>query len=671
MATTITILLGAGASMDAGIPNVYEFYSAFKENIEEVFGAQHALSKEIDRLQMAWKDTTGDDLTDLERFYELLTFINGTTLHPSIPLRLPKALETRSREIELLEWELKKYVQQRCLDIRRKDLDYLEPLLEFASLSRPLTIISLNYDPCIEILLDSARASWSDGGPPGDKEFPANRLTFPESAGFHLIKLHGSATWYKAGSADEAGRMRRVRAAGQVEVARRMGAARTLTHEAMVIYPTLNKALTNGPFPSLAVAAEKALSESRLCLAIGYSFGDAHIRRLVLEALSSNPDLKLVLVNPAALQVLPALYGESSTSVHSRIGMVRDPERYGKVKSALEEGWLLKRSREWIGGEPLNLPFGPTCGKMGGSGTPFKSQSPWRLRYPVEGGVAGIARWKGSLYIVLRVEQAIGELNMATGEIRIVAKGFKNLRGLAIDPVSERLFVISNRYWSWIPGALWSRGGIGQLWAVDLISGAKRAMTRIHWPRTLIRLARPGRGSQNAPWKRLVGGLRWPTSVAVREPGCTLLFTEARAVRELSLKKKRISTPLEIPLPFNVVGLALEDDGTILIADAGVHPNGFGRLMRGRLGERSVEILASGWKRVGSLAFLPNRRLALLSQGGAWPRGKVFALDVDEPDQEPEYLWEGLNEPSHLSYCRETDEILVSTKDGIVELTLH
>ena len=148
-------------------------------------------------------------------------------------------------------------------------------------------------------------------------------------------------------------------------------------------------------------------------------------------------------------------------------------------------------------------------------------------------------------------------------------------------------------------------------------------------------LARSGKGSQTAPWKRLVGGLRWPTSVVVREPGRTLLFTEARAVRELSLATERISTPLEIPLPFNVVGLALEDDGSVLIADAGVHPNGLGRLMKGRLGEKSVEILASGWNRLGSLAFLLSRRLALLSQGGAWPRGKVLALNSTLSDHLP------------------------------------
>ena len=39
---------------------------------------------------------------------------------------------------------------------------------------------------------------------PGHKEFPANRMVFSENADFHLIKLHGSATWYQAGPDGEA-----------------------------------------------------------------------------------------------------------------------------------------------------------------------------------------------------------------------------------------------------------------------------------------------------------------------------------------------------------------------------------------------------------------------------------------------------------------------------------
>lgn len=48
-----------------------------------------------------------------------------------------------------------------------------------------------------------------------------------------------------------------------------------------------------------------------------------------------------------------------------------------------------------------------------------------------------------------------------------------------------------------------------------------------------------------------------------------------------------------------------------------------------------------------------------------------MALNVDAPSREPEYRWEGLNQPSHIVHCNETDEVLVATKDGIVELILE
>jgi hypothetical protein len=673
MPTNVTFLLGAGASVPADIPHVRRFYEDFRDHLLRQFGGSHELTLSLRRIEEAWEAERGTKLSDLERLYETLTFLNDVSVPRSIPLRLPDGFPPRSRAIELLEWELKKYVQQRCLSVHAQDLEYLLPIRNFLRLSRPLSIISLNYDACLEITMAAAGVSWTDGGPPGDAEFFASRLDFPEDIDVHLIKLHGSATWYHTKLELEPGWMRRVHGLGQVGVSRKFGAARTLTHEAMMIYPTLNKALTNGPFPTLTLTAQKALAGSKLCLAIGYSFADVHVRRLVLEALSLNPELRLILVNPSPREILRTLYRDAGSTLHDRIGIsaVRSRE-FGLVEKALDQDWLLHRSEEWLAGAPIILPFASSRGKIGGPRTRLPSPSRWRLRYPIEGGVAGLARGENVLYIALRTRHAICELDIKTGRLRTLAAGFQNLRGLAFDPMDRILYAVSNKYHSWFRRAPWRRGGIGQLWAIDVETGSKHPITRIHWIRTGIGLATNRmKGRQEAFWKQLVGGLRWPTSVIVEVPGRSLLFTEAKTVRRIDLRTGTLSTPVEIPLPFNIVGLSMEAPEVLLIADAGVHPNGFGRLMRASLREQRVEFLESGWRGIGSLAYLPSRRLALFSQVGPWPQGCAFSLDVDVPTNPHQFSWKGLNQPSQFSVKQDESEVLISTGDGIVDLQLR
>lgn len=405
--------------------------------------------------------------------------------------------------------------------MRLKDLDYLRPIIKFIKLTQPFVVISLNYDPCIELIMEDAGISWTDGAPSSNEEFFGSRLDFQDGTDVHLVKLHGSATWYQTRLETEPGWMRRVQGIGQVGVSRKMGAARTMTHEAMMIYPTLNKALTNGPFPSLTLKAQSALAESKLCIAIGYSFGDVHVRRLGLEALSLNPELRLILVNPEVRETLRTLYRDAGPDLHDRIGAASSRSKeHGFVQNALRDDWLLRRSQDWLEGAPIDRPLASSRGKVGGPKARLSSPSRWRLVYPVEGGVSGLARGEGVLYLVCRNRHEICELDRRTGKLTTIASGFQSLRSLAFDPTSHELYVVSNKYRSRPRWAPWSRGGIGQLWAIDVASRAKRPLTRIHWFRTVLGLMRIGwRLDQEAVWKQLIGGLRWPTSVIVEEPG--------------------------------------------------------------------------------------------------------------------------------------------------------
>lgn len=121
---------------------------------------------------------------------------------------------------------------------------------------------------------------------------------------------------------------------------------------------------------------------------------------------------------------------------------------------------------------------------------------------------------------------------------------------------------------------------------------------------------------------------------------------------------------------FNVVDLSILGADEILVADAGVHPRGFGRLMRATPSTGALEVLASGWSGVGSLLYLPSPRLVLLSQIGPWPRGRVFCLDLDAPNDPPRYSWQGLDGPSQFCIGKDLEDVLIATRGGLVALRL-
>lgn len=285
--------------MPAGIPDVRKFVEHFRKDLESRGGLEPLLRCYED-LEASWHASGSPHPLDLERLYELLEWIQGEQIEPPIPLRLAKGFPARSRETELLFWELKKYIQLRCLSFG--SVDYLRPLADLAKALAPLTILTLNYDTCVEKILDHSGLGWSDGFP--RKQGVSSPWSLPDlddlpgrSDLVTLLKLHGSASWYQS----RTGWMQRALGRSQHQIGLRLGSARTMTHEAMMVYPSLNKALAEGPFPALLAAAQRVLAHSELCLAIGYAFGDVHIRRLVLGALATQPQLKLVLINPSRL----------------------------------------------------------------------------------------------------------------------------------------------------------------------------------------------------------------------------------------------------------------------------------------------------------------------------------------------------------------------------------
>ncbi|MDY7091558.1 MAG: SIR2 family protein [Acidobacteriota bacterium] len=683
----LVFLLGAGASMPAGIPNVLQFVDEFKADLVDRRGQDDLLVRELIRLEEAWEKAADSDSSlprrmGLERLYELLTLLGGEGGRElTLPVYLPSTFPSPSRACELLAWELKKYVQRRCLGYKRARLRYLRPLLNFIDPEAGLDILSLNYDTCIESLLEKSGRPWGDGFPSDGS--PVHRFTAeaflsksaPEAV--RLLKVHGSASWYEQSGSG----VRRVLSGSQPAVGLKLGSARSMTHEAMMIYPTLQKALTDGPFPALILAAQQVFAGARLLVAAGYGFADRHIRSLVLGALASNSELRLVLVDPWPEGAVRRLFADPKAprDLKGRVGVcgvepvVQGALKYGFLEEALMSGWLHDASKRWLRGEPLVDPLPSIRSRSNGR------TWTWRLRVPLDAGAAHMARGSTdqapSLWVLGRTSKVLQKVDVQSGALETIKTDLIAPRGLVWDPAASLLYVVENRYRTGkrLPGAaqLGEKAGLGRLWALDQSGKTVRPLTRLNFLRASARLAR--KSFSGLPLSEILGRglgvLSWPTSVLLERPGVSVLLTEARALVRLDLASRKLSYPVEIPLCFNLVSLSRGPGGSILMVDGGVYPHGRGRLLVADLDSGRVQVLYESATRLTHVAWHERHEMALVSTGWGWPRGKVLAFRLGGTGASLVGQWEGLDYPGPITVIEEMDLVLVGTAEGLVELS--
>jgi len=72
----------------------------------------------------------------------------------------------------------------------------------------------------------------------------------------------------------------------------------------LLLYPAEGKVTMAEPFATLMGWFTEGLREAKTCVAIGYSFRDKDVRRVVLDALATNRSLQLLVVDPYAHQIV-------------------------------------------------------------------------------------------------------------------------------------------------------------------------------------------------------------------------------------------------------------------------------------------------------------------------------------------------------------------------------
>ena len=172
----------------------------------------------------------------------------------------------------------------------QKSLGYLVPLVRTARGTKPLTIATLNYDLSIEqagdhegIVVETGIDAWI-----ADRRWPPH-----PGDGVRLLKLHGSIDWCWGRAEMEDGQM------PMREVAR-TDVPESEPRMPVLVFGQRGKLQAEGPFLSLLAEFEAALAESDRLIVVGYSFRDTHVNDIVRRWTRADKTRTIVLVDPNA-----------------------------------------------------------------------------------------------------------------------------------------------------------------------------------------------------------------------------------------------------------------------------------------------------------------------------------------------------------------------------------
>lgn len=328
------VLLGAGASAEAGVPPSFAMTRSLIEKIDERFDRiSHALNFVCATL-IGYDGAAGIspfENLDVERVFaavqllaerhdlEVTPFVSAW--HPKVDEldrtlagRRPASLTKRFRAALDEHSDLKlARVLGEAIDARTStratgqvyeelaghmidalrifiytdagQTTYLRPLIERAAEPGGLTVATLNYDLTVEqaatahgVQCDTGIAHWLSEG----------RWSWAEE-GVRLIKLHGSHDWSWGFEERRDGYLpHREMHVGSVNA----------DLEPVLVFGQRAKLQADGPFLSLLGEFERLLAESRSLIVIGYSFRDEHVNEVIRRWTAEDAARTIVVVDP-------------------------------------------------------------------------------------------------------------------------------------------------------------------------------------------------------------------------------------------------------------------------------------------------------------------------------------------------------------------------------------
>lgn len=368
------VLLGAGASVDAGVPSstamTREIVSAIETPRNQYLGLVHAINYAIGamvahRTANGASAYAGIDVEDLFSAVQMLSERESLEIAPfvewssalsgvrqgggSLPSffdedfrdgilekrafkgpgeMIKKAVAALTGSNSASTEQLYRTLQLEMLNalstlVRAtdKEVAYLAPLLEFGQ--EPVEIATLNYDRTVEILceqtgriLDTGIGGWSGG----------RDWQWDSAANVRLLKLHGSIDWRIVQAAGPGGLME-----SQV-VALSEGEREPPRSLPGVVFGARGKLRADGPFLSMLREFDNMLARADRLLVVGYSFRDDHINVALARWINAVPVRDLTVIDPSFDEDIRVTKQHSFTRSLRAATVQFDPQLQSRVR---------------------------------------------------------------------------------------------------------------------------------------------------------------------------------------------------------------------------------------------------------------------------------------------------------------------------------------------------
>jgi hypothetical protein len=329
----IIFLLGAGASMDAGMPTVVGLTNKLRENLPNLRDVNGNIRLEFGDAfdYIAARDPSVAE--DYERFFEwieLLTKAGKEPFRKAFEIKVPTNL---TEAVFHIPWVLGEEIA-RILESYQTEPSYLAKLGDFTSNGRRLKVFSLNYDCCLEDACGSAGIDITTGFNRLTKKWQPS-LFQTKTKGINLYKLHGSLRWFSTTDNKLLEKGLDTRFHYNLEL-KPDDRAKLPQHLDVNSKPDLvlgpgTKLQVDDPFLTLFHDYHRTIRRAKAVVVLGYGHRDPHVEKKLEEAIGGGAHI--LDVNPGN-QNTKFL---SSDRYHYLKMFAKDALMQGGIKSELEK----------------------------------------------------------------------------------------------------------------------------------------------------------------------------------------------------------------------------------------------------------------------------------------------------------------------------------------------
>lgn len=306
--SSVVVLLGAGASKDAGLPLALELTGELAKYLQERgdSAALEALNLIIGGLSFQGKvygegRAPQHDIETVLRVAQQLARRNEQPLATYVGSWHP-ALERLAPNGEGVVFEsltdIAEEVIHDCLrapEVKSK-FKYLEELWEIGfdiGERNPPRVFTLNYDLLLELALEHHDRGFTTGFSDG----VWSSVEFDEPARMRIYKLHGSFGWFRH---EQTGVLYdRDKALDRVDITFESAGTRD-----EVIFATDNKLRALQPFLWMFNEFDNSVASCRFVVTVGYGFNDEHINQIISNGMSVDESRHLIVVGPGLTEAI-------------------------------------------------------------------------------------------------------------------------------------------------------------------------------------------------------------------------------------------------------------------------------------------------------------------------------------------------------------------------------